>query len=147
MPPVCFFKWYFLRSEVNGMLNIGKNQFKLLLPLFWWLVMKVYQNLFWLAWAPGRCRENNQVVIEWLALAGFEQARGVADGGRGAHRRRNRGCSGCSCTPNITPGGADNALCTPNNLGRKPLASDLSAMFYANLLVIAFFQTWHLDIL
>ena len=30
------------------------------------------------------------------------------------HRRRNRGCSGCSCTPIIQPVGVDNVLCTPN---------------------------------
>ena len=30
------------------------------------------------------------------------------------HRRKNRGCRSCSCTPNIQPVGADNVLCTPN---------------------------------
>ena len=64
------------------------------------------------------------------------------------HRRRNRGCSGCNCTPNVRPGGAYNALCTPNILRRKPLLLDLSAMFYAYLIVITYLLSdRHLDIL
>ena len=35
------------------------------------------------------------------------------------HKRRKHGCSGCSCTHNIQPVGADNVLCTHNILGQK----------------------------
>ena len=35
------------------------------------------------------------------------------------HRRRNHGCSGCSCTHNIQPVGADNVFCTHNIIDQK----------------------------
>ena len=37
------------------------------------------------------------------------------------HRRRNHGCSGCSCTHNIQPEGAGNVFCTPNILEQNTL--------------------------